>query len=69
MSDSTFNIEDKAKDVAARLRSLADAIETGEYDYQTKLSIKGFSFKYELEATRKVEVPLPFNSDEECSNV
>ena len=40
-----------------------------EYDYQTKLSIKGFSFKYELEATRKVEVPLPFNSDEECSNV
>ena len=66
MTDSTFNIEDQAKDVPTRLRSLADAIETGEYDYQTKLSIKGFSFKYELEATRKPPPPPPpLNDDKE----
>lgn len=56
MTDSTINITDDDLDVVARLRSLADLIEAGHYDYTAELSIKGDSFSYNIQAKRKAGV-------------
>ena len=56
MSDSTIDFTDDELDVVARLRSLADLIEAGHYDYTAELSIKGDTFKYNIQAKRKAGV-------------
>jgi len=53
MTDSTINVTDDELDVVARLRSLADLIEAGHYDYTAELSIKGDTFNYNIQAKRK----------------
>ena len=56
MTDSTINFTDDGLDAVARLRSLADLIEAGYYDYTAELSIKGDGFSYNIQARRKVGV-------------
>lgn len=56
MKESKNNIEDKPTDVADRLRSLANLIEAGYYDYTANISVKGDSFKYIVEGKRKMGV-------------
>ncbi len=64
-------IEDLPADTAARLRSLADMVESGMYDFESTLKIDGDTFSYEFKGQRRVGItfselaglPSPFSQE------
>lgn len=64
-------IEDPPADIAARLRGLADMVESGMYDFKGTLKIDGDTFSYEFKGQRRVGItfselaglPNPFSQE------